>query len=325
MTTFELMDADHLDYEAFVNLQRTAYADLLTKVKVSNDYMTPEFYRWKFHTPAGPGKIAFVSEDNCMASTNAIIPLELYFGQQTIRGWQACDAATLATARGKGYSSGCLRNLFETLKTNEILFLFPNKTSIRYVEKTGFRNKGIITTWVKPAHLLKKRTSPNVIKITKFGKDVDTLAKRLVVSDTVLLSRSANYLNWRYSNHPVTEYTSFIYREMNEQQGYSVVRTTNVMGLKMALVMELWGVTPSVKKALLRSIAEWAVDRHIKWITLQDNGQSILGGLRMGFISIPAWLLPKKQVLMVCATPGKLSEKAINNDWRIQIGDWDGF
>jgi hypothetical protein len=84
-------------------------------------------------------------------------------------------------------------------------------------------------------------------------------------------------------------------------------------------------VTPSVKKALLRSIAEWAVDRHIKWITLQDNGQSILGGLRMGFISIPAWLLPKKQVLMVCATPGKLSEKAINNDWRIQIGDWDGF
>jgi hypothetical protein len=28
---------------------------------------------------------------------------------------------------------------------------------------------------------------------------------------------------------------------------------------------------------------------------------------------------------MVFAAPGKLSEKIVNSDWWVQIGDWDGF
>ena len=178
---------------------------------------------------------------------------------------------------------------------------------------------------MKTAHLLKKRTSPNVIKITKFDKDQDRLAKRLADCGKVLLSRSSDYLNWRYSSHPVNEYVSFIYRDGNEQQGFSVVRSVDVVGRKIAMVMELWGLKSSVKKALLRSIAKWTDEQHIKRIVLQDNDQSILGGLSMGFIAVPAWLLPKKQVLMVFAKPGKLSEKVLNYDWRVQIGDWDSL
>jgi hypothetical protein len=325
MTTFELVDGDHLDYDAFVNLQRTAYADLLAELKVSNVYMSSEFYRWKFHPPAGPAKIVIVREGNRMVSTNAMIPVELRLGQHTIHGWQACDAATLVTAREKGYSSGCLRTLFESLKTNEVLFLFPNKASVRYVESMGSQNKGIITTWVKPSPLLKKRSSPNVRKITRFGKGQDRLAERLADCGKVLVSRSADYLNWRYSNHPVYEYVSFMYQEENEQQGYAVIRRAEVLGRNVALIMELWGLTSLVKKALLRSIAQWTVEQHIKWIVLQDNDQSLLGGLRMGFIAAPAWVLPKKQVLLVFAAPGKLSEKIVNSDWWVQIGDWDGF
>ena len=107
--------------------------------------------------------------------------------------------------------------------------------------------------------------------------------------------------------------------------GFSVVRSADIMGRKIALIMDLWSLNSTVKKALIRSIAKWAVEQDLKRIVLQDNGQTIIGGLGMGFISIPARLLPKKQVLMVFAKPGKMSEQVINNDWWVQIGDWDGL
>ena len=325
MAAFELVDGDHLDYDAFVDLQREAYANLLSTLKVSNVYMSPEFYRWKFHPPAGPAQIVIVREGNRIVSTNAMIPVEISIGQHMIRGWQACDAATLVTAQRKGYSSGCLRTLVEALKTDEVLFLFPNKNSIRYVDAMGAQNKGVITTWVKSASLFKKKASSDVTTVTKFGKDQDTLAKRLTVGSKVSLFRSACYLNWRYSSHPVTEYVSFVYREGTEQQGYAVVRSAELMGRKISLIMELWGLQSSIKKALLRSIVQWTVEQRINWIVFQDSNQSLLGGLRMGFIGVPSWLLPKKQVLMVFAAQGNHSQQAINMDWWVQIGDWDSF
>ncbi len=325
MTAFELLDADHLDYDAFATMQREAYADLLATMKFSDVYMSPEFYRWKFHPPAGSAKIALVLENGRMVSTNTMIPVDIRLQQHTIRGWQACDAATLISAQRKGYSSGCLRTLFDSLQNNEALFLFPNKNSVRYVNAMGAHKKGIITTWIKSTLLSKKRISPKVARITRFEKDQDKLAEQFTTCDSVLISRSADYLNWRYTNHPVVEYVLYSYREGNECQGYSVVRCAELMGRKIALIMELWGIHPSIKKCLLNSMVQWTTEQHLKWIVFQDNGQSILSGLNMGFISVPAWLLPKRQVLMVFAKPGDLSEKVIRSDWRIQIGDWDGF
>jgi hypothetical protein len=176
MTVFEFVDGDHLDYNAFTNLQKEAYANLLSRLKVSNVYMGPKFYQWKFHPPAGPAKIVLVREGKQLVSTNAMIPLEINLREKSILGWQATDAATLVHARGKGYSSGCLRTLFEALNTNEVLFLFPNEASIRYVEAMGSKNKELITTWVKLSRFSKKRISPNVFKISKFNKDMDRLA-----------------------------------------------------------------------------------------------------------------------------------------------------
>jgi len=68
--------------------------------------------------------------------------MELCIGSIKIKDWQACDAATIINARGKGYSPGCLRTLFETLKTNKVLF--PNEASVESVDSMGSRNKGVI-------------------------------------------------------------------------------------------------------------------------------------------------------------------------------------
>jgi len=62
MVVFEVVDEDKLDHDDFTNLQKEAYVNLLTRLKVSSVYMKPYFYKWKFHPPAGPARIVLVED-----------------------------------------------------------------------------------------------------------------------------------------------------------------------------------------------------------------------------------------------------------------------
>ena len=57
-----LLDADALDYGAFVRLQKEAFEALLAKQKASDAFMTPEYFEWKFRPPARSGRIAVVRD-----------------------------------------------------------------------------------------------------------------------------------------------------------------------------------------------------------------------------------------------------------------------
>jgi len=323
--TFEIVDSDELDYEAFSFLQREAYADLLEKMKVSNVYMTPDFYRWKFHPPAGKAKISQVREGKRLLSAIAMIPVEVCLGKNRLIGWQYCDGATLPESRRKGHYEKCMHTLVGTLKPDEVFFGYPNPASIRRIVDLGCKDKGVIPTWIKPMFLPRSRRSPSVTRIKEFGKDQNDLADRLVEKDRAMLSRSRKYLNWRYTRHPVHDYTSFIYRDEGELEGFTVVRTANARGHKMVLVMELWGIEPRVSKELIRNISVWSSRQGIRWLVMQDNGLPFIRGLTMGFILAPACILPKKQGLVVLGNDKKLPGKVINSDWHMQFGDWDGF
>ena len=161
--------------------------------------------------------------------------------------------------------------------------------------------------------------------IKEFEKDQNGLAERLVKKDKAMLTRSRKYLNWRYTRHPVHDYTSFICRDEEELRGFAVVRTANARGHKMALIMELWGIEPRVSKELIRNISVWSSGQGIRWMVMQDNGLSFFRGLAMGFILTPACILPKKQVLVVLGKDKELPGKVVNSDWHMQFGDWDGF
>lgn len=324
-TTFEIVDADQLDYEAFSVLQQEAYADLLEKMKVSNVYMTPDFYRWKFHPPAGKASISQVREGKRLLSAIAMIPVNICLGKNRLIGWQYCDGATLPEVRRKGHYEKCMHTLVGTLKPNEIFFGYPNPASIRRIVDLGCKDKGVISTWIKPLIFPRRRESPNVARIEAFAKDQNGLAERLVKKDKAMLSRSREYLNWRYTQHPVHDYTSFIYRDEGKLKGFAVVRIANARGHKMVLVMELRGIEPQVLKKLIKNIAAWSSRQGIRWMVMQDNGISFMRGLAMGFILAPACILPKKQVLVVLGNEEGPAGKAVNSDWHVQFGDWDGF
>jgi hypothetical protein len=321
----EILTADALDYERFATLQRSAYNSRLSNLGVSNSYMNAEFYEWKFHPPAGPARVAVVRHGSEIISANSLIPLDLTFEGHIIRGWQCCDAATHPNARGKMYSPRCAKALMESLNNGEVLYVFPNEFSIRGISAIGIIPKVMITTWFRPVLLGHQKKDQNVSQVAGFDKAIDELTTRLGQKGDTMIFRSADYLNWRYAQHPINKYILFVYSEGEEKKGFAIVRIVHALGKELVVLMELWGDYRSVTRTLLRSILSWAAKGHHKFFIFQDNRMSLKSGFGYGFIPIPSFLLPKKQVLSLYAKQTDFMERIVESRWHIQWGDWDGF
>jgi hypothetical protein len=325
MATFELLDPKHLNYQEFAEMQRKAYADLMLEMKTSDEFMTPEYYRWKHQPPNGNAKIAVIREDGCMVAANSMIPFKIRLGSESVQAWQSSDTATLPNTRHRDYFLKCQTILIKTLNPNEIFYGFPNKNSTHGLLKLGWQDKGIITTWVNPRIFLRKRMSPNITEITMFGDDQDSLAERLLDSRKAMIFRSAKYLNWRYNHHPIYEYTSFVYRQGDELVGYVVMSTRDIRNHQVAIIMDLWGSEPRVERALINHVANWTYKQQIKIIILLDTDLPIITGFSRGFFPVPSQFIPKRQVLMGFTTPGQKAERIWKSQWRVQMGDWEVF
>lgn len=141
---FELLNGYHLNHSAYAEMQREAYTDLIAEMKASDEFMTPEYYRWKHHRPAGSAKIAVAWEDDRMVAATSMMPFEIRLGRETVRAWQSSDNVTIPSARGKGCLQGCVHVLEGALKPNEVFYGFPNQNSKRSYIKVGWMEKGIV-------------------------------------------------------------------------------------------------------------------------------------------------------------------------------------
>lgn len=324
MTRVDVVDVDSLDLNAFVDLQRKAFADLLARQRAFGGFMTPVFYRWKYHTPAGLGRVAFIREGGRMLAANAMIPLDLRLGGSMVRAWQSCDTATRPEARGRGFFTKCIRALQSSLCQDEILYGFPNEDSAHGLRSAGWLEKEVITTWVRVL-LPFGRQEPCRSGASEFGADFDRLAGSFVRRGRAIFDRGATWMNWRYVQHPMFQYKIFRLDERGELLGFAVSHAIHVKGIYLALLMELWGDEPWVERALIRRVVGWARGHHARALVLMDNGKSPVGAVRSGLLPVPYLILPKRQLLMVWAPPGGRGESVLRVPWRIQSGDWDVF
>ncbi len=321
----EILSAEQIDYERLAELQRHAYAELLTKLRNSDSFMNADFYRWKFHPPAGPARIAVFRRGDEILSTNSLIPVNIAFEGAILKGWQACDAATHPNARGKRYSPRCAKALMDSIDKNEIFYVYPNSASISATTAIGVRVKETITTWVKPCLSGSNKLATEVSQVDSFDKGINALAKRLASNGDTMIYRTEDYLNWRYVQHPVHKYNIFVYSRGEEKCGFAIVRIVQTMGREMAMLMELWGDDFLIHRALLRRITVWMNENSQKYLIFQDNRMAFVRGIISGFIPVPSFMLPKKQVLMLYAKPDPFLKQIIGSRWHTQWGDWDGF
>jgi hypothetical protein len=327
MATCRLIPADELDYEGFTALQRAAFAEVLTEMDTSNDYMTPAFYRWKYRTPAGRALIAAVYEGDTLVATNAMFPLILRQGSRRLFAWQSCDTATLPSARGRGYFSLCLETLKRALSPGQIFFGFPNRNSRHGFRGLGCLERAQVTTWITPTWTLLRGSVGRLRSVERFDSGQDAFAERIAQEwDDVHIERSAAYLNWRYVDHPVVPYGRFTHVDERGQMGLIVLRTARVLGREVGLVMDLWGHQAGVERRLLRAARRWGGERDASLVVLLDSGLRGLDAVLSAVSPVPRRLLPKDQVLMgFVHRAAPEAGTALPPLWRVQTGDWDAF
>jgi len=320
----KVVNASELDLEAFSGLQREAFEEVLESAKVSDAFIRPSFFKWKYHPPAGEAKIALVIDDGKLVASNSMIPCEVGTPNTVVRAWQSCDTATAPQGRGKGYFMKCLHALQESLSANEIFYGFPNQNSIRGFQKIGWQETSAIRFWINPISAITARQSMQVCEVQHFDDLPEGFAQGCTPSNHASVIRSPAFLNWRYARHPEFDYTLFALGEMHVS-AIAIARPATIMGRNFLVLMEFHGTNTRDKRRLLRHLCYWAKSKGLMHMIAMHNDLGIGNALAGGFYPVPHRLSPKKQVLMGEATTGQNSSELMTIPWEVQIGDWDAF
>jgi hypothetical protein len=318
-----VVGSDALDFGAFVKLQQEAFAEIISQT--DTDYLfTESYYRWKYNPPVGSAKIALVQDEGGLIAANSMYPLDIMAGGNRIRGWQACDVATHPRGRGMGYFMKGISRLKVELGQDEIFFGFPNRNSLHGFIKLGWTHHSDVRTWMRILPSRKTVRFSAIEPIEQFSAEQDAFSCEFAALGGAILNRGSAYMNWRYKQHPLHQYEIFGWRETGRLTGVVVLRRVKIAGLELAIVMETLAMSPRVERGLLTFAARWARERHATCTLALNNTTHMTNGIMSGYVTIPTWALPKRQVLMGVAY-GVRSQFVWNMPWRIQIGDWDGF
>lgn len=320
-TGVELESAANLDYASYAAFQREAFRDLLDRSGASDVHMTPEFYRWKYNPPAGPAHLASIIEGDRRLSSSAMLPLFISVGGENGIGWHFLDVATLPEERRKGHLLATLQRLIEAVPPGDLMFAFPNSGSIGAFLKLGFRESGVVTTWVNPWVVPIARTDPKIGRIERFLPEHGDAGRTAAIGAPQVV-RNREYLDWRYVEHPVADYVRFGI-EVRDGSGVCVVRRARALGRELALVMDVFGSSSRARSALLAHAAGWARSEKMGMMVLMNSGMTLSTAVRTMLAPVPSFLLPKRQALVVAGPENRLG--AVREKWFLQTGDWDAF
>jgi hypothetical protein len=223
-----------------------------------------------------------------------------------------------------GYFMKCISTLKAGLGQDEIFFGFPNRNSLQGFIKSGWTHHSDVRTWVRILPRCKTVRFSAIEPIEQFSAEQDAFSSEYTALGGAILDRGSAYMNWRYKQHPLHQYEIFGWRETGRLTGVVVLRRAKIAGMELAIVMETLAMSPRAERGLLTFAAGWARERHATYTLALNNTTHITNGIMSGYVPIPMWALPKRQVLVGVAC-GVRSQFVWNMPWRIQIGDWDGF
>lgn len=323
MVGIRVVGPDSLDFGSYVALQREAYAEIVGPTGTGY-LLTEPYYRWKYTPPAGGARIALVEDEMGLVAANAMYPLRIRAGDDRIVGWQSCDTATHPRGRGKGNFMKCLAALKSELGLEHLFFGFPNRNSIPGFAKFGWNEHGEVRTWVRalPARALAAFRA--IEPIEQFTDEHEAFFGRVVAGGGTMLERDSTYMNWRYKLHPLHSYEAFGWRAGGELLGVLVLRRVKISGRELAIAMETVALSAHAERGMLAFAASWARERRAQYTVALNNTTRTSDGILSGYVPVPVWALPKRQVLMGAAA-GTRAQAMWSTAWRMQIGDWDGF
>lgn len=318
----KVIDANDLDHIQYCFLQKKAFEKVLFKNKISSDYLTPDFFKWKYSSPAGQAKLAIVERNGKILASVAYMPVFIMHKNEILKIWQCGDIAMMPNSGLKGITSKCMIALNAYLAENSFLYGFPNDKSWPIVKRIGFQLIQHVDFFGKFA--VNTFNNVPISEFTSYYNDQDDYAKRLNALNFTMIYRSKEYMNWRYVKKPVCKYYCFNSRENNLVMGNVVLRIVEIKRIKLLLIMEFTYLSKKAECDLLKYIKNVASLNKCRIIGIFSTNLFKPEFLRTGFIQIPSYFMPKEQIF-VCKPSYGNDHPLLHVKWFVQTGDWDAF
>jgi Acetyltransferase (GNAT) domain len=186
------------------------------------------YWAWKFErNPHGRALIWVGDDAGRIAGCYIWNPVRLNLGGETLLGAQSVDAATHTDYRGRGLFTELARAAAADEEAGELalVYAFPVEAAVRGQVRVGFEPRFTLTPLHRPllaAPRRKRRDGLEIEEAASFDSRFDAFrsgggAWQLAVQ------RDAEYLEWRYHQHPTRSYETFACSEASEFRGYCVL------------------------------------------------------------------------------------------------------
>ncbi len=279
---------------------------------------TPSYYLWKY-TIIGPAKIAQLRREGALVAMCAAFPVQLSASGVRVTGWQICDIATKPSERRKGFFQACLQVLSDSLSPADVFFGFPNRYSAPLLAERGWQAVETLTSFA--GIIPNARPIDHVHRLDRFGEAQDTLVGNLKTSDRLTIIKSSTYMNARYCSAHRPIYVCCALSDCSDYRGWIVLRTLNMFGVRVCIIMDFFAVDAVAKRMLLQHAGSWSRQQRCVATISFNNKWGRFDLLRHGLVAIPSMIVPRPLVLMTARTAGLAGASR----WLSYVGDWDGM
>ena len=328
-----------------------------------NTDMIQRYWRWWFREiPGKSGRVFGVPGDNCIAGVR---PLSFFpfmvNGQEEVGGFLNATV-THPDYRKRGFFSKSLLHVLDVAGKEEKLrfaISFPNDNSyplhlknpriaalcdlplyIKVLRPEKISDKiplpvPVLKVLLSLAQRAKKRTLPQGVSIQEikhFDSRFDRFWERVKSLNKVWIQRTSAYLNWRYAQSPLGQYSIFAAVDQRDGaiRGYIVTKDEMRFGLNLGLILDL--VVFPEEDSCATLLAGRGIER------LQQQGVDVIGCLMLkhhplvralrenGMRSVPGRFAPRKfHVTISQLTDDQQFNAFIRNpeNWFLMWGDTD--
>jgi hypothetical protein len=335
---------------------------------VFNVPMSLELWRWRYlDNPTRQTAIllAVSGKAGALAGQYALCPVRMKVDNQEIVGALSLDTMVHPDFRGQNMFTKMADDLYQRIAATgmSLIYGFPNSQSHRgFTKYLGW--KDLVTTlpvYVRPLMfpiLLKKVLRSNVlsnlagfltgvgyklmmslrsaryrcytVKIqTRFDERFNKLWEQACGIASILVRRDCNFLNWRYSEKPQSNYTILVIENGDTLLGYCILRVQELAGLQVGFIADLL-VHPEEKygaDALLEAAVKQAELQGCVMVNcmMLKHIPYLVALKRRGFILAPDFVLPQEIHLGVRNNGSNHPDSYLQNstNWYITWGDHD--
>lgn len=273
-----------LKFEEFIiNLYDKEYFDDLFALfeQVFPGYMTEKLWNWKnIKNPFGNYLTIIMKHNEKLIASYSVSPKEFIINGKKVNCVQSMDTMTDKNYRGLGIST-YLANLtyeYAKLKGNAFVYGFPNSVSKYLFEVKLKWHKTIISSYfIKKLNQTqvssKKGNKFKIEKVKEFDRRIHKFWKDYDKEGKIIINKSREYLNWRFTEHPLVNYEIYYVENVNDELvAYFVLkiykdRENNELGHIVDFIIK--SNNSKSKRYIFKAIYQFATNRFLgKCITL---------------------------------------------------------